>query len=83
MPRRSTGVRREGTQLHQNRGASRGPQPGSPAGVLGSDRVVRKVTQPYWNCGFPFLDYHWARPGRIHHPKRAARLGTPVRSSVP
>src|SRR5712691_13259827 len=31
---------------------------------------------------FRFLNYHWPRPGRIHHPKRAARLGTPVRSSV-
>src|SRR5437867_11086075 len=48
----------------------------------GSDRVVCEVTQPRWNCGFPFLDYHWARPGRYHHPSRAARLGTPVRSSV-
>src|SRR6266581_4256941 len=26
--------------------------------------VVCEVTQPRWNCGFPFLDYHWARPGR-------------------
>ena len=30
----------------------------------GSDRVVCEVTQPRWDCGFPSLDYHWARPGR-------------------
>ena len=24
-----------------------------------SDRVVYEVTQHRWNCGLPFLDYHW------------------------
>ena len=26
--------------------------------------------------------WRWVRPGRIHHPPRAARAGTPVRSGT-
>ena len=60
------------TQL-QNRGAVR------VVVATGSSSESRNLSGI---VDFRFLTIHWARPGRIHHPKRAARLGTPVRSSV-
>src|SRR2546428_6918962 len=51
------------TQLHQNGGADRGPQPGSPAGVVVATGSSAKsaTSVELW---ISVLDYHWARPGR-------------------
>lgn len=50
---------------------------GAVAAGFDAISLKRKETSFYRIARFRHL------PGRIHHPKRAARLGTPVRSSVP
>jgi len=57
--------------------ATQPTEPGS-----GSDRVVCEVTQPRWIVDFCFLTITGLDPVATATPSRAARLGTPVRSSV-